>query len=61
MLNSQPSGGTAGTDNWLASYSESRVAGTLLGAAYLTENFTMNEPLPANLAFYVNDTLSRVP
>ncbi|HCC41979.1 TPA: hypothetical protein DEP93_00705, partial [candidate division WWE3 bacterium] len=22
MLNSQPSGGTAGTDNWLASYSE---------------------------------------
>lgn len=64
MANSQnysvPVGG-AYNGQWFADFGQRRVSGTLLGAVYLTENFNKYEPLPANLAFYVNDTISRVP
>ncbi|KKS02990.1 MAG: hypothetical protein UU64_C0004G0049 [candidate division WWE3 bacterium GW2011_GWF2_41_45] len=47
--------------NWLDKYYANRSSGTLLGLAYMAEDFTHREPLPANLAFYVNDTISRIP
>ncbi len=51
----------ASSNNWLVRHSQSRASGTLLGAAYLTGEFTTREPLPANLAVYFNDTMSRIP
>ena len=46
---------------WLDKQYANRSSGTLLGLAYMADDFTHNEPLPANLAFYVNDTISRIP
>ncbi|GIW69305.1 MAG: hypothetical protein KatS3mg101_0052 [Patescibacteria group bacterium] len=55
-------GGTTGSrENWLTRYSKSRSSGTLLGFAYLAENFNRYEALPVNLAYYTDDVVSRVP
>ncbi len=48
-------------EDYLMKYAQSRSSGSLLGLAYFAETFSHREPLPANLAIYTNDVLSRVP
>ncbi len=42
-------------------FAHSRVAGSLVGFANLTQGAVVNEPIPVNLAYWWNDGASRVP
>ncbi len=59
MLNSQP-GEQSVAMNW-TQFGQTRASGSLMGLAYLTKNFIDNEPLPVNLAFYVDKKLDNIP
>jgi len=43
------------------SFAENGISGSLLGVANALQGLVVSEPLPVSLAFYLNDTASRVP
>lgn len=49
----------AGRSNFL--HSQGALSGSLLGAVYTLENAVYTEPLPANLAYYFNRQMAKVP
>ncbi len=49
------------TTAYYQEYTSSQSAGSLLGIANVLHGYVSHEPVPVNLAFYVNDNLARVP